>query len=149
MMKRSTTIYFTLIEIICAIVILSFALTTIVVVANQNMIKVITSGVAVKCALAAENKLNEYRMMPWSEIPASDSGLLLPKDTEAYKYEMISENSQNEYGCYVHILLKVTFPASNSNKENGFYLETDIAVPGGDSLKMEEAIRNSSVENKP
>lgn len=134
---------FTLIEIVCCIVILSFALTSIVVVANQNMIKVITSGAAIKCVMAAEAKLAEYRVKDWSEIPPTESGPLILGDTEAYQYEMSSEPNQNEFGSFMHIILTVTFPASNTNKKNGFILETDIAIPSSDSKKMEDAIRDS------
>lgn len=136
---------FTLIEIICAIVILSISLTTIVVAVNQNMMKVITSGVAVKCVLAAENKLVQYRMMNWSEIPNSEKGALIPTETDAYQYEMASELQQNEYGNFVHITLTVTFPASRTTKSNGFILETDIAVPTNDSKNMDDAIRTRSI----
>ena len=148
-MKRVFSYHFTLIEIVCAIVILGFALTSLVVAVNQNMIKVITSGAAVKCVLAAENKLAEYRLKNWSEIPPTDSGFLIPEETEAFKFEMVSENNLNEYGSFVHIILKATFPASNSNKENGFVLETDVSVPLADSKKMEDAIKTASPSIKP
>lgn len=136
---------FTLIEVVCAIVILSFSLTSIVVAINQNMMKVVTSGVAIKCVMAAENKIAEYRIKNWSEIPPQDSGFLIPEETESYKYEMTSEVLQNEYGSFVHIIFTATFPASRSSKSNGFVLETDIALPPNEAKKVEEAIKNSEL----
>lgn len=145
MIKFKSKALFTLIEVICAIVILSFALTSIVVAINQNMIKVITSSVAIKCVLAAENKIAEYRIKNWGEIPTSDSGFLMPEETESYKYEMTSEVVQNEYGSFVHIIFTTTFPASRSSKTNGFVLETDIAISPNEAKKVEETIKNSGL----
>lgn len=145
---RKNSHLFTLVEVICAIVILSFSLTSIVISINQNMIKVITSGVAIKCVLAAQNKLAEYRMKNWSEIPPQDSGFLMPEESESYKYEMTSELVQNEYGSFVHIIFTTTFPASRSSKSNGFVLQTDIALPANESKKIEEAIKNSELNGR-
>lgn len=145
MKSNASKSYFTLIEIICCIVILAFALTSLVVAANQNIIKVLTSGAAVKGVLAAEAKLAEYRNKNWSEIPSSESGSLMGEDTESFQYEMASEPVQNEYGNFLHIMLTVTFPASNTTKKNGFILVTDIAVSPSDSKKMEDALMDSNL----
>lgn len=145
MIRKRSNLYFTLIEIICAIVILSFALTSLVVAANQNMIKVITSAAAIKCVIAAEAKLADYRTKHWSEIPPSESGPLIPEETEAYQFEMVSEEYQNEFGNFVHIVLTITFPASNTDKKNGFLLETDIPVPSSESKKFEESIKDKAL----
>ena len=145
MKKLPLAKYFTLIEIVCAIVILSFSLTSLVVIVNQNMIKVYTSSAAIKCVQAAENKLNGYRAMPWAEIPASESGALVPSDTEAYQYEMTSVMQSNEYGNFVHITLTVTFPAVRTEKKNGFVLVTDIALPTSDTKAIEEEMRIRSL----
>lgn len=136
---------FTLIEIICAIVILSFSLTSLVVAVNQNMMKVYTSSIAVKCVIAAENKLMQYRIMKWSEIPPSDEGTLMPTESEAYRFQMASEFQQNEYGNFIHVVLKVSFPAARTTDTNGFILETDVAVPASDAKGIDEAVRNRSL----
>ena len=149
MKKTRKIFYFTLIEIICCIVILAFALTSLVVAANQNMIKVLTSGLAVKGVIAAESKLEEYRIKPWNEIPPSESGALIPSETESFQYEMTSEATQNEYGNFLHIVFKVTFPASYTSKKNGFILETDIAIPKNESKKVEDSIRDNGNSKKP
>ncbi|PCJ58496.1 MAG: hypothetical protein COA79_13355 [Planctomycetota bacterium] len=136
-MKRSNHKKFNLIEIICAIVILSFALSTIMITMNNNMVKIRMAEGIIKSVPLAEKKLVEYKMMNWSEIPGTDQGFLAPEQTEALKFEMKSRLENNELGAFVHILLKVTFPSDSA--EDGFYvLTTDVSVPSGEIEKMSE-----------
>jgi type II secretory pathway pseudopilin PulG len=130
---------FTIIEVICAIVIFAFAVSTLLISLNNAMFKVYLSNGAIKSVLASEQKLMEYRLKNWSEIPPSESGFLFPDETEAYSYEMNSQIIQNEFGGFLHIHFKAIFPNIYAEKERGFILETDVPIPASEAAKIEEA----------
>lgn len=122
---------FTLIEIVCAVVILALTFGGLLMSLHSSVFKVAVSNNAIQATLLAEKKMNSYKVMNWSEVPRSEEGLLDPTASEALRYKMISKLDVNDMGGFLHIAMTVTFP-SDGAEDHTYDVMTDIALAPGE-----------------
>ncbi len=130
-MKSLCKKHFTLIEIVCATVILALAFGGLLMALHASLFKVAVSNNAIQATLLAEKKLNSYRIMNWTEIPKTEEGQLDLTASEGLRYKMVSHLETNDMGGFLHISMTVSFP-SEGQKDHTFEVITDIALEPGE-----------------